>query len=73
MHATARLAAPQRFASVEVFKQRWQVLYDVRQLHLDAMHERVAVEAIPLKSVELAGWTLPFDHEADAAGFGSLR
>src|SRR4029077_12390176 len=70
---SAALLAPARFfVGVKRFVKRRQILYQMLHLHLDAVHERSALEAIPFESVELAR-PRRLDHQPDRAFLRPLR
>ena len=59
--------------AVEALEERRQVVHDADQLHLGAMHQVVALQAVPLEGVLLALGSLRLDHQPDASGHGTLR
>ena len=60
----AMRAGAQRFAGIERIEQRWQIVDDAFQLHFNAMHQAVALGAIPFEAVLDAFGAAAFDHQA---------
>jgi hypothetical protein len=54
-------------------EQRRKILVDVFDLNFDPVNEVVALETLPLESIEFTRRPLVLDHEPDRLGFGTLR
>ena len=67
------LAGARLFVGVERREQRWQVLDDIPDLHLNPMHPLTALEAEPFEAVDIALAPGTFDDEADRARDRPLR
>jgi hypothetical protein len=63
MDMTAMRTSPSFDAAIEGGKQGWQVVHDAFQLHLDAMHEAIAVRAVPFEAILHALRALPLDDQ----------
>src|SRR5262249_33052727 len=72
MDRAAALALARIRVGVERLVERRQILHEVRDLHLDAVHEGLALEAVPLEGVELVR-PGRLDHQADRARLRALR
>src|SRR5215467_8529727 len=73
MHAAAVLAGARLRIVVERGEQRWQVLHDILDLHLDPMHALAAVEAKPFEAVNIGLAPRALDHEANRPRNRTLR
>src|SRR5258708_16140539 len=73
MDGAARPAGAEFFAGVELLEQRRQVLDDVLELDLDAVHAAVAAEAIPFEGVDHALGPRALDDQAQAVRLRALR
>ena len=67
MRATALV-----FRFIERREQRRQIIDNALELHFDAMHELVAMAAIPFESIDRTWRALSFDHKARAARLRTL-
>src|SRR5262249_62239167 len=63
----AFLAGARLLVVEERLIERRQVLDQVRDLDLDAMHQRAAFEAVPIEGVELVVGARRLDHQPDRA------
>src|SRR5689334_16383945 len=72
MDRAAFLAFARICIGVERLIERRQVLHQMLDLHLDAVHEVAALEAVPVEGVERVR-TRRFHHEADRARLWPLR
>ena len=72
MERAALVASACLGVGVERLIERRQVLYEVFDLHLDAMDQRAAREAEPLEAVDVVR-PRGFDHEPDRARLRPLR
>src|SRR5579863_5039272 len=73
MHRAAVLTLAQTLVAVELIKQRRKVAHNAFQFHFRAMHQLVAVRAVPFETVENALWTRHLHHHPDAAGHALRR
>ena len=73
MNRAAGAAGPLLAAGIELLEERRQIVDDAAQLHLDAMNEGMAGEAIPFEAVDEPFGPLALDHQADAARDRPLR
>ena len=55
MGGAALLAGARLLVLKEGLVERWQILDEMRHLHLDAVNEIAAFEAVPLESILLVG------------------
>ena len=72
MDGAALFAFARLLVGIERLVERRQVLHEVRDLHLDAMHQRAACEAIPFEGIECVG-PCGLHHQADRAFLRPLR
>src|SRR5262249_34030907 len=66
MERAALFASACLVVGIEGFIERWQILHEMFDLHLDAMDQRTTGEAEPLEAVDVIR-PRRFDHEPDRA------
>ena len=73
MHRPAMRASPQLLARIKRIKQRRQIIDDAFQLHFNAMHESIAFQAVPLKTIDYTLGPRALNDEAAGFWLGALR
>ncbi len=73
MNRAAVFALAETLIAVELFEQRRKVAHDTFELHFCAMHQMVAILAVPLKSIHCSFRSRHFDDDADGARLQALR
>jgi hypothetical protein len=68
MNRAAMLALSQIFVAIEFFKQRRQIANNALQLYFGAMHQLMALGAVPFETVHCALWTRHLDDYANRSG-----